>query len=167
MSRRNNNIQPPKEPVPEEYKNIVPKDVLPQRIDVPKATLHGSKNNLKRIRSFKKLRQKYKVSNQKTIFINDMKAMLDHMDKEENRLDIDLLVEVNNIAESFFIYGSKEEREQSKKEAVQELLLPYFFDNETILETMISSVSYKIKKSNIFRRCYSRVYNFFFCHEKR
>lgn len=130
-------------------------------LEIPTATLYGSKNNLKKIKSFKKLRQSYKVSNQKGIFINDMKNMLKHMDISNNEFNIDLLVEVSNIANDFFIYGKSNMREQSKAEAVYELLLPYFGDNVHLLSAMLESVQYKIRHSSRLKRLYKRVYNFF------
>ena len=130
-------------------------------IEIPDATLHGAKNNLKKIKSFKKLRQSYKVSNQKGVFLNDMKNMLKHMDISNNEFNIDLLVEVSNIANEFFIYGKSEMRETSKAEAVYELLLPYFGDNVHLLSAMLESVQYKIRHSSRLKRLYKRVYNFF------
>lgn len=162
MSRKN--IKPPVDPIPEVYK--VQQDYQGQEtsklpVDVPIATLHGSKNNLKKIKSFKTLRQSYKVNNQQAIFISDMKQMLDHLDTTENKFNLELLVEVSNIANEFFIYGKKEIRESSKMEAVNELLLPYFQDDNDILETMLKSVQNKITSSNAFRRGFRRLYNFF------
>jgi hypothetical protein len=170
----------PNAPLPEVYKDIALSNALQdsteanhieyelpltttnnQQINIPPATLHGNKNNLKKIKSFKKLRQSYKVSNQKSIFISDMKNMLNHLDTEENKFNLELLVEVSNIANEFFIYGESDLREQTKVEAVQELLLPYFQDDNAILEIMLVSAKNKIRKSSALRRVVKRVYNFF------
>ena len=129
---------------------------------VPVATLHGSRNNLKKIKSFKKLRQSYKIDNQKSVFVNDMQSMLSHMSTDENELNLELLVEIANIANEFFIYGKSETRETSKTSAVQELLLPYFRDDERLLNAMFDSVQHKIVKSNFVKRAYKRVKNWFF-----
>ena len=130
--------------------------------NVPLATLHGKHNNLKKIKSFKKLRQSYKIDNQKSIFITDMKSMLSHMNIDENELNLELLIEIANIANDFFIYGKSETREMSKFSAVQELLLPYFRNDEVLLNTMFNSVQHKIIKSNFIKRVYRRVKNWFF-----
>jgi len=71
---------------------------------LPSATLHGKHNNLKKIKSFRKLRQSYKIDNQKSIFLNDMQSMLSHMNTDENELNLELMVEICNIANEFFIY---------------------------------------------------------------
>ena len=42
--------------------------------DVPPKSIYG--NNLKNISSYNKLRQGYKLNNQKTVFLNDIKAIL-------------------------------------------------------------------------------------------
>lgn len=163
MSRRN--IPLPNEPMPEVYrteeKEVIDIPVIKRgdNIKIPPATLHG--HNLKKIKSFKKLRQGYKISNQKSIFLADMRSMLEHLNTDDNKFNLELLVEVSNIANEFFIYGDKETREHSKMEAVQELLLPYFQNDSLILETMLTSVSNKIKKSTFLRRFFKRVYNFF------
>jgi hypothetical protein len=129
---------------------------------LPSATLHGKHNNLKKIKSFRKLRQSYKIDNQKSIFLNDMQSMLSHMNTDENELNLELMVEICNIANEFFIYGESETRETSKSEAVHELLLPYFRDDELLLNTMFDSVQHKIVKSNFIKRLLKRVKNFFF-----
>jgi hypothetical protein len=162
-------LQPPKNDKPEVYKELDLKNVdlnedalVKSPFVVPPATLHGKKNNLKKIKSFKKLRQSYKVSNQKSVFLIDMKTILDHLNVNDNKFNLELLVEVSNIANEFFIYGQNEDREQSKIEAVHELLLPYFLNDSNILETMLISAQGKIKKSNVLRRVLKRVSNSFF-----
>lgn len=170
----------PNAPVPEVYKDIalsnalqdsteanhieyeLPLSTNDQPINIPSATLHGSRNNLKKIKSFKKLRQSYKVSNQKSIFLADMKTMLSHLNTKDNKMNLELLIEVSNIANEFFIYGDKASREESKIQAVHELLLPYFLNDNDILETMLISVQNKIKKSNVAKRVLKRLTNFFY-----
>ena len=162
MSRRNRLSQVNQEANTEEPLADVENDVetdVPIK-DVPLSTIHG--HDLKKIKSFKKLRQSYKISNQKSVFITDMKSMLAHLDVTENKLNLQLLVEVCNIANEFFIYGKKHLSESTKIEAVHELLLPYFLDDTSVLETMIQSVQHKIIKSTILRRTWKRVINYFF-----
>jgi hypothetical protein len=88
----------------------------------------GKHNNLKKIKSFRKLRQSYKIDNQKSIFLNDMQSMLSHMNTDDNELNLELMVEISNIANEFFIYGDSKTRETSKSEAVHELLLHLTFE---------------------------------------
>ena len=161
MSRRNrlsqvNQEANTEEPLPD-VENDVETDVPIK--DVSLSTIHG--HDLKKIKSFKKLRQSYKISNQKSVFITDMKSMLAHLDVTENKLNLQFLVEVCNIANEFFIYGKSDMRETSKAEAVYELLLPYFGDNVHLLSAMLESVQYKIRHSTRLKRLYKRVYNFF------
>ena len=97
-------------------------DIKP--VDVPPKSLYG--NNLKKIKSFKKLRRGYKLQNQRAIFINDLKQLLKQFPAERHQYDDELLIEILNIAESFFIYGSSEERELIKVQCIEELMLPFF-----------------------------------------
>ena len=157
MSRRN------PQTTPEPSTTTIIDDVIQSEQiikDIPLSTLHG--HDLKKIKSFKKLRQSYKISNQKSVFITDMNSMLKHMSIDENKLNLVLLVEVCNIANEFFIYGTKTLRESTKIESIHELLLPYFMNDVTVLETMIQSVQHKITKSTILRRTWKRLKNYFF-----
>ena len=89
---------------------VIEHDIKP--VDVPPKSLYG--NNLKKIKSFKKLRRGYKLQNQKAIFLNDLKQLLQQFPAENHQYDDELLIEILNIAESFFIYGTSEERENIK-----------------------------------------------------
>ena len=75
--------------------------------DVPPNTIYG--HNLKKISSYNKLRKGFKLSNQKAIFLNDIKAILKEFPADRHQYDDELLVEILNIAEAYFIYGSSEE----------------------------------------------------------
>jgi len=145
------------EPVVEPVKVKVVEDVPPKRV---------FSHDLKKIKSYRKLRRNFKINNSKLVFINDMKSILVCFQLEEHKLDTELLIEVLNIAESFFIYGNKQEREDCKLEAVRELMLPYFFDNELILDKSIANVYHRVKKSNLAKRVWSRLINFFSTKEK-
>lgn len=145
------------EPVVEEVKVKVVEDVPPKKV---------FSHDLKKIKSYRKLRRNFKINNSKLVFVNDMKAILVCFQLEEHKLDTELLIEVLNIAESFFIYGNKDERNDCKLEAVRELMLPYFFDNELILDKSIANVYHRVKKSNLAKRVWSRLVNFFSTKEK-
>jgi hypothetical protein len=147
------------EPVVEEVKEQVKvvEDIPPKKV---------FSHDLKKIKSYRKLRRNFKINNSKLVFVNDMKAILECFKLEEHKLDTELLIEVLNIAESFFIYGNKQEREDCKLESVRELMLPYFFDNELILDKSIANVYHRVVKSNLAKRLWRRLVNFFSTKEK-
>ena len=80
----------------------------------------------------------------------------------DHQYNDELLVEILNIAEVYFCYGSKEEREKVKFEAIQELMLPYFINDKELLLKTISHVWAKVSKSNSFKRIWQRFKLFFF-----
>lgn len=133
-------------------------EVKPVR-DVPPNNIYG--HNLKNISSYNKLRKGYKLSNQKAIFLNDIKAILKEFPADKHQYDDELLVEILNIAEAYFIYGSKEERERVKEECIMNILLPYFRNDKDLLVKTISHVWFRVKKSNVLKRLWSRFKNFF------
>jgi len=147
--------EPVVEPVKEQVKVV--EDVPPKRV---------FSHDLKKIKSYRKLRRNFKINNSKLVFVNDMKAILVCFQLEEHKLDTELLIEVLNIAEQYFIYGNKQERNDCKLEAVRELMLPYFFDNELILDKSIANVYHRVTKSNLAKRVYRRLLNFFFSKER-
>lgn len=125
---------------------------------LPKSHLY---KRLKKLSSFKKIKKDYKMEHQKSIFVSDLKELFKHLSNEEHKYDMELLTEVLNACEEYFIYGSKQERDLSKKEVITELMLP-FFESEQILQQFCLAVSHKVKKSNVVRRVMKRVFNFFF-----
>ena len=151
----NINTEPVNEPTTEhkvdEVKNVR---------DVPPNTIYG--HNLKKISSYNKLRKGYKLSNQKAIFLNDIKAILREFPADRHQYDDELLVEILNIAEAYFIYGSSADREKVKQDCIIELLLPYFKNDTDLLFKTISHIWNKVKKTNIAKRSWSRFKNFFF-----
>jgi len=149
--------EPVVEPVVEPVKVKVVEDVPPKRV---------YNHDLKKIKSYRKLRRNFKINNSKIVFVNDMKAILECFKLDEHKLDCELLIEVLNVAESFFIYGNKDERNDCKLEAVRELMLPYFFDNELILDKSIANVYHRVRKSNLAKRLWRRLINFFSTKEK-
>jgi len=133
----------------------------PQQVqEVPQKALYNY--NLKKIKSFKQIRRKYKMSNQSQIFINDLSLILQEYIPEDFQFDNELLVHILNIAESYFIYGNKEERNDQKVKAVMILMKPYFRNDEQLLNIMISSVWSKVSKTNMLKRIYKRLQNSFF-----
>jgi hypothetical protein len=128
--------------------------------DVPPNAIYG--HNLKSISSYNKLRKGYKLSNQKSIFLNDIKTILKEFPADKHQYDDELLVEILNIAEGYFIYGNKNDREKAKQECIMDILLPYFRNDVELLLKTIAHVWHKVKKTNILKRSWSRFKNFFF-----
>ena len=120
--------------------------------------------NLKQLKSFKKIRQSYKLKNLKYTFLSDMKVVLNEYSPSEkdNQYNDELLLEVLNIAEEFFINKDRTEREVYKKDCVIELLLPYFNNDKQLLLKTIQLVDHKIKKVGLIKRLYLRG-KLFFC----
>lgn len=156
----------PKEEVPEVYKefkeeqNLKPESEAELEVEfsaLPKSKLYA---RLKKLSSFKQIKKNFKLQSQKDIFVGDIKALLSHLNKTEHEYDIELLIEVLNACEEFFIYGSKEERTQCKADAINELMMP-FFKKQEILQKFIKTIDDKVKKTNMFRRMFRRLYNFF------
>ena len=77
-----------------------------------------------------------------------------------------MLIEILNIAESFFIYFDFESREKAKVECINDLMLPYFKDDVELLFKTIGHIWPQVKKTNLFRRLISRFKNFFFATKK-
>jgi hypothetical protein len=142
--------------------NDVKTDEIKTIRDVPPNTIYG--HNLKKISSYNKLRKGYKLSNQKAIFLNDIKAILKEFPPEKHQYDDELLVEILNICEAYFIYGSTEDRKKVKQDCIIELLLPYFKNDTELLFKTISHVWKYVKKTNIAKRSWARFKNFFLKH---
>ena len=103
---------------------------------------------MKQLKSFKKIRQSYKLKNLKYTFLSDLKVILnEYLPTEE-----------------FFINKDKTEREVHKKDCVIELLLPYFNNDKQLLLKTIQLVDHRIKKVGLIRRLYLRA-KIFFCHQ--
>jgi hypothetical protein len=132
---------------PEEKNNVIPPKIL-------------YRNNLSRLNSYKVIRHSYKLKNAKQIFLNDLGILLKEYDTNEFNLDTELLTEILNIAHSYFIYGNSSERELLIEQCVIELMLPYFKDIN-VMKMTITMVLPSVKKSNLIRRCYSKLRNFF------
>jgi len=151
-------LSPPSEPRPvvSEHLEKEGMDTIPldEMQELPKRVLDY---DLKKIKSFQAIRKNYKANSQKNVFVNDLSAVLDNAyPAEQHQLDTELLVHVLNIAEAFFIFGSKEEREVAKSEAVNHLMKRYFRDDADVLDIMIASVFPRVKKSTMLRRLWKR-----------
>jgi len=149
------NVEEIKEPVEVEDEDELKKYVIP-----PKKMFNV---DLKKLKSFKQIRQKYKKKNMEFVFVNDLKVILDEYSpiKEFEFCD-ELLVQIMNIAEEYFIQKDKTEREESKLLSIKKLMLPYYRNDEKLLDIHIKHLKHLVKKSNVFKRVYQRTKNFFF-----
>lgn len=127
----------------------------------PKSLKSLNGYNLKKIKSFKIIRKKYKQSNQMTMFIQDLQVILNEYDPSKFQLDTDMLIHICNIAEQYFIYGNKDEREQQKVLAISTLMKPYFKNDNELLEKMMYICYDKVEKSTILKRLYRKFINRF------
>jgi hypothetical protein len=133
-----------------------------ENVKIPQKTIYG--HNLKKLKSFKKIRQSYKMKNMKATFVNDLSVILKEYSPNDtdNDLNDELLLEILNIAEEYFIYPyNKQEREQIKKESVFLLMKPYFRNDEILLEKTIKNIWNRVNKSNTLKRVYRRIKLFF------
>ena len=144
-----------KEPEPVEVEDELKKYIIP-----PKKMFNV---DLKKLKIFKQIRQKYKKKNMEFVFVNDLKVILDEYSpiKEFEFCD-ELLVQIMNIAEEYFIQKDKTEREESKLLSIKKLMLPYYRNDEKLLDIHIKHLKHLVKKLNVFKRVYQRTKNFFF-----
>jgi len=117
--------------------------------------------NLKKIKSYNLIRRNKKIHIQSLVFIQDLEAILKQFPIDEHDLNDELLVEVLSIAEAFFIYGSKEDRDKAKSTAILTLMKPYFRDDEKLLLRTVGFVWKNVTKTNCLRRSWSKVKFFF------
>lgn len=130
--------------------------------EVPPKTLKSLNGyNLKKIKSFKIIRKKYKLNNQTAMFIKDLSIVLREYEPSKFQLDTDMLVHICNIAEDYFIYGARSEREEQKLLAVSTLMRPYFKDDTELLHKMMSVVYDRVNKSTLLKRLYRKLINRF------
>ena len=131
-------------------------------VEVPPRSLYG--HDLKKLKSFKKIRQGYKKRNMKNVFINDLSNVLKEFspDQPENELNDELLIEIMQIAEEYYIYPSTEEdRNNLKTESVVELMLPYFRGDPKLLEYTMKHAAKYVKKIGKLRRIFKKLKLFF------
>tara|TARA_R110000851_G_scaffold38124_3_gene98032 strand:+ start:3334 stop:3822 length:489 start_codon:yes stop_codon:yes gene_type:complete len=132
--------------------------LLETQLELPKRVLDY---DLRKLKSFKQKQRSYKFASQGKLFIHDLEVVLDQYSSNEHTFDLELLVTVLNIAESFFIHGSDDERSNQKKQSVETLMLKYFKNDSDILDLMIKSVSNKVNKSTYLKRKWQKIKSFF------
>jgi len=131
-------------------------------VAVPPRSLYG--HDLKKLKSFKKIRQGYKKQNMKSVFINDLSNILKEFspDLPENELNDELLIEIMQIAEEYYIYPSTEEdRTSLKNDSVIELMLPYFRGDPKLLAYTMKHAKKYVKKIGKLRRTFMKLKLFF------
>ena len=144
--------QPPLPPVGETVPQI-PVPLVRTVQKVPQAKYSGV--DLKKYASFKHTRASVKLKNQEALAVQQLDAWLGNIDKEANQFNLELIADIASFCQSFFIYGSAEERKQS-------------IDTEqTVLAALLESVDHRIVKSTKFSRRLRKICNsFFFVVEK-
>ena len=152
-------------PIPDELEDVKE----PEQLSSPKPTEDEFKlptdviyKRMKKMTSFKKIKRAYKLEHQKRQFLNDLNELFKHLKVKDHQYDVELLVELCNAVEQYFIYGTREERKQSKMEVIHEVMLKFFNNDPEVLHKFLRTIDGKIKKSNVFRRIYRRIHNFFF-----
>ena len=132
-----------------------------RKYEIPPKTLFNF--DLKKLKSFKKIRQAYKKKNMEFVFVNDLSVILnEYTPIKDYEFCDELLVQIMNIAEEYFIQKDKTEREESKSKSIKKLMMPYYRDDEKLLDIHISHLYHKVKKSTVIKRLYQRTKNFFF-----
>lgn len=150
-------IEPEHEQEPEP---LVATDEL-RKYEIPPKTLFNF--DLKKLKSFKKIRQAYKQKNMEFVFVNDLSVILkEYTPVKDYEFCDDLLVQIMNIAEDYFIQKKRADREESKASSIKKLMLPYYRDDEKLLDIHISHLYHKVKKSTLIKRLYQRTKKFFF-----
>jgi len=132
-----------------------------RKYEIPPKTLFNF--DLKKLKSFKKIRQAYKKKNMEFVFVNDLSVILnEYTPIKDYEFCDELLVQIMNIAEEYFIQKSVTEREESKSSSIKKLMLPYYRNDEKLLDIHISHLYHKVKKSTLIKRLYQRTKKFFF-----
>ena len=155
----------PTEEMPVEYKEMEETDKTVKTVEtsteIPPKQIFN--HNLKHLKSFKNIRTAYKNKHLKSTFVNDLSVVLKEYDPKDlsNELNDELLLEIMNISEEYFICKSKTTRDDLKYESVKTLMLPYFRNDEKLLDKTISHIYHKVNKSTVVKRIWKR-FKFFF-----
>ena len=156
--------QPPLPPVGETVPQI-PVPLVRTVQKVPQAKYSGV--DLKKYASFKHTRASVKLKNQEALAVQQLDAWLGNIDKEANQFNLELIADIASFCQSFFIYGSAEERKQSIDTVQTEVLLPYAQGDRAVLAALLESVDHRIVRSTKFSRRLRKICNsFFFVVEK-
>jgi len=130
-------------------------------------TAKPKSKRLSQMKSMKKLTTKLKLNGQIDEFLEVEVEKLNVENADEVLyLNTVVLKEVMQSAERHFVYGSKAEREEMKRDAVLQLLGRFFDDNEDVLDRFREIVYKKVSKYGFTRRVLVRLYNSIFKKRK-
>ena len=146
----------PTPPRPQEVDEV---DEIKEIQTVPVAKIGSI--NLKKYTSFQETRSSIKLSNQELLATTQLKTWLSSIDCELNMMNLELIIDVINFCESFFIYGSREQRETSINKTVHKVLRPFCKEDDDIVCALIKSVEHRIVRSTKFTRRKQQLVNFF------
>ena len=148
------------QPQPQEAPPLVSNTLI---LDEPMSTKSSSSvkdlnfPELKSSSKFTDARHKIKTSVLLEEFQQKLNSDLELFNADENRYDIEFVLKVCNIAESYFIQYKK--MGEIKQIAVIQVLLPYFKNDSELIKNIILHIYPKITKSNILRRNKTRIFN--------
>ena len=127
-------------------------------LEVPIKNLYAY--DLKKLKSYHNIRRDVKLSNQVLIFENDVGSLLKCFDIEKFQMDSKLLELVLQLSEDYFVYGTYTERCSLKKQAISNIMLRYFKNDQQLLDNMVEYAFTNVRRSNFFKRAYSKVVAF-------
>ena len=127
--------------------------------DIPQKRAFGI--DLKQIPEYREMRQQYKTENEKAIFMRDIQSILDHLPPDAHQYSAEILLMILNVSEQFYVYGDSAKRSALKLETVKELMLPYFADDEKLLDSVLALVKHRVRRSTPLTRTLRRLRNFF------
>ena len=135
---------------------------------IPPKKING--HNFQKMKSFKDIRRKYKVQHIEDAFKKSLEIIFKEFSIHDhgNDLNDELLLEVMNFSEKFFLYPNNyKEREEIKKKSVCEVMKPYYRDDEKLVLNSIKNLKHLVNKVGFLRRYYIRLKIFFKIINKR
>lgn len=117
---------------------------------VPKTRV-GTRTNLKKLKGFNEKRKQMKYKKFQTEYITNLKTELDAIDDTEDRkYDAETILFIMQAVEDEFIQEGK--MGEMKYETVMQLALPYFNNDEQLVDTFIKLKYPELKQSTFLRR---------------
>jgi hypothetical protein len=144
--------------VSETNKQIITDDTEKKPMDIPVKSIYAY--DLKKLKSYRNIRKGVKLSNQLIIFENDVGCLLKCFDIDQFIMSSELLELIIQLCEDYFVYGSKKERDDVKKQAIDSLMLKYFKYDQALLDIMVTYAFTKVKKTTFIKRVYCRLVAF-------
>lgn len=126
---------------------------------VPPKILNG--HNFKKFKSFNIIREGYKLNNSKQSFTKSLQNILIEYPVNDNDMNDELLLQVLNYSEGFFLQNNYKEREKIKKEAIFSIMKPYYRNEDKLLDNSINNLWHRVKKLSLFKRLCIRLKHFF------